>query len=542
MRVEDTYMEPPQPLFRDYLHFFHKVKPYYTYDPGDDSGFRRRAKVLERREDPVSRERLADVLSEYHGRELQHPAIQANLDRLRRPDSLVVVGGQQAGVLTGPLYTVYKAITLIQLAEREEQRLNRPVIPLFWIAGEDHDLEEVNHLHLVSGTEVEKVTLPLEITGNPSVSEVVPGPNVWLSWIDGLGRKLPDTPHKKGLLETLRNLSRDPISLSRHFARLLHRLFGHHGLLMIDSAYPPLRRLEVPFFEWLIEHNEAFAEAVMTQAEQLERDGYPVEVDVKPDKAHLFLISNGERRALHRRNDGTFFSREGMDGFSRESLLAYLRRHPAAFSNNVLTRPLMQEYLFPTLATVLGPGEIAYWALLKPAFHLAGMEMPLLVPRSGFTLVGRKSQKELSRYGLTVDDVIHRLERKKRSWLERRYQLDVDAAFGRLRTRLEEAYRPLIGEISGIRPDLNELGQTNLGEVFKQVDYLEKETRKAMEKRRETDLRRFAGLEAELNPGGQLQERVHNLVPWWNRYGENWLEELIRTPLLSKNLHRVVHL
>lgn len=542
MRVEDVYLDPDHPIVKDYLHFFHKLTSCYDYNPGEDSSFVLRAEKLNRREDPVSREELAAVLERYHGVELDHPAVRNNLERLRQPDSLVVVGGQQAGILTGPLYTIYKVITLIQLSQREERRLNRPVIPVFWIAGEDHDLEEVNHLHLFSEGMAEKFILPVETEGKSSVAEIVPGAGLLEEWIEDLGQRLPDTLHKPTLLETLRGLSRDEVSLSRHFARLLHQLFGRYGLLMIDSTYEPLRRLEAPFFEWLIRDNEKFNQAVMDQASWLEEAGYPVTVDLEVDKAHLFLSVDGQRQALYRRPDGMFQTRDEERVISREQLLEQLQENPGRFSNNVLTRPLMQEYLFPTLAFVAGPGEISYWALLKSAFRLAGMEMPVLFPRTGVTLVSPKAAKEMRRYRLTVDDVMHRLKEKKQSWLEAEYHLDVEQVFFRVRNRMEEIYRPLIGEISVLRPDLESLGETNKKKVLEQVEYLKKETRKALEKKGEADLRRLEELEAELYPDGRLQERVHNLIPWLNRYGEEWLEELIRSPLLSVHTHRVVYL
>ncbi|GGA32528.1 putative cysteine ligase BshC [Kroppenstedtia guangzhouensis] len=541
MRVEDVYLEPDHPLVMDYLHLFHHLEPFYDYNPGEDSAFVMRAERLNRRETPVSREDLASVLEQYHAG-LEHPAVQANLDRLRRPDSLVVVGGQQAGILTGPLYTLYKGITLIQLARREEKRLNRPVIPVFWIAGEDHDLEEVNHLHLLSGGNTEKIILPVETGEKMPVSEVVPGRKQLEGWIRELGRRLPDTPHKSGLLDMLQEITRNEVSLSRHFARLMHRLFGRYGLLMIDSAFPALRRLEVPFFQWLIQHNETFGQAVLDQAARLQAEGYPVSVDLESDKAHLFLLVDGQRQALYRSPGGMFYTRDGGSRFSREQLLEQLWENPARFSNNVLTRPLMQEILFPTLAFVAGPGEISYWGLLRSAFRQAGLEMPILFPRTGITLVSRKAEKEMRRFRLTVDDVLHRLQEKKQRWLERQVHLDVEEIFSQAQTRMDAIYRPLIREISSIRPDLESLGETNREKILEQVEYLKKETWKALKKREETDLRRFSELEAELLPKGLLQERVHNFIPWWNHFGEGWLEELVRSPLLSVHTHRVVYL
>ncbi|MFC4076543.1 bacillithiol biosynthesis cysteine-adding enzyme BshC [Salinithrix halophila] len=541
MRIEDIYLEPSNPLVRDYLQFFHKTSKYYSYDPGDEASFSLRAARLKKKDPMVPKERLAEVIRRFHGEELRSPEAEENLRRLERADSLVVIGGQQAGLFTGPLYTLYKAITLIQLANREEKRLQRPVIPVFWIAGEDHDLEEVNHIHLPRKTKSVKLSLSLDLKKRVAAGEVAPGSDKLERWLDRLASMLPDTSRKRDLVEEMRALSQEPGSLSRHFARLMHRLFGCYGLLMIDASYSPLRHLEIPFFEWLIREARTINEQVWAAARRMEEEGYVPQVDMEETKAHFFLREDGERTALYTEGEG-FRDREGNRRWSKEELLKRLRSCPADFSNNVITRPLMQEFLFPTLATVLGHGEIAYWGLLKEAFEYAGMEMPPLFPRTGVTLIGQREEKLLRRYRLTLDDVLHRLEAKKNAWLACQYQVNAGELFGQVRRRLEEIYRPLLGEIGGLRPDLTRLGEANWDKVLQEIGWLEKETVKAMEEREEADLRRFAELAAALFPGGSLQERIYNVLPYWNAYGEEWIQRLTETPLLSKETHRVVYL
>ncbi|WP_240511973.1 bacillithiol biosynthesis cysteine-adding enzyme BshC [Paludifilum halophilum] len=540
MKIEDVYLDPGNPLLRDFFDSFDRVTDYYTYNPGDEVSFATRAEYLERREDPFPRRRLTEILHAFHSEELYHSAVAFNIERLERPDSVAIVGGQQAGILTGPLYTIYKAITLIQLARREEERLGRPVVPVFWIAGEDHDWQEVNHIFVPGEKKPIKHPLTIE-ENNDSVGRTRIDPVALSRWIDELNELLPDTEHKKEVLDGISELSREATTWSRHFARFLHRFFGRYGLVQIDSSDPSLRRLEVPFFQWLLESSDKVNETVIRTGERMEARGYSRQVDLQPNKVNLLIRINGERRALFREGN-LFRTREGDLSWSLGELKDHLRQNPEDFTNNVVTRPLMQEYLFPTLATVVGPGEIAYWGLLKEAFAMAGMEMPVLYPRISLTLVDARCRKEMRRYGLTFDDVLHRLKEKRESWLQRRFQVDVEDLFSRTRVRLDEIYTPLIAEMSRLRRDLEGVGESGRRQAIRQVDELEKRTRKALYERGETDIRRFDILENRLHPFGLLQERVYNITPVWNRFGEEWVDQLIHAPLLSHQSHRIVHL
>lgn len=542
MRIEDIYLEPGNPLLKDFFRSFEQVSDFYMYDPKDEiRGFTMRAEYLKHKKDRVPRRQLVQVLRDYHGTDLSHPAIQANLERLEQPDCLVVIGGQQAGLMSGPLYTLYKGMTLIQLAKREEERLGVPVVPVFWIAGEDHDLEEVNHILLPGEKKPIRHGINFQEERRISVGEICLSQDTLWPWVKGLEELLPDSPYKKELIMTLKELLGENLSWTRHFSRIVHHLFGRYGLIQIDSADPALRKLEVPFFQWILDQNQGLEQAVSEQADKMERKGYVPQVELQPGQAHLFIRDQGERRVLFREGDG-FRTREGDRYWSKRELEAQLIRSPEDFSNNVITRPLMQEYLFPVLATVLGPGEIAYWGLLKKAFSLADMEMPPLYPRLSLTIVERSVQKQMRRFGLSVYDVFYHLDEIKSTWLQKNLPLDLKSIIRDMKKEIHEIYAPAVQKMGLLRDDLKQIGTRNQEKVLREVEDLEKRAQKVMEDMMEVDLRRFAEMEKMLYPQGELQERLYNILPYWNRYGEEWLHRLIQTSLLSSENHRVVYL
>lgn len=540
MKIEQVTFDPFPPLVSDYFFSFSHVSNFFTYAPLQGASFKERSSYLDQCMGAVSREQLSDVLKAYHNPELGHPAIAKNLERLRDPKSVVVIGGQQAGLLTGPLYTIYKAITLIQLARREEKRLGRPVIPVFWIAGEDHDLDEVDHIYLLrSDHRIIKHRLSLSVEERVSIGMVTPPSDVLQTWLDELALLLPDSEYKQEILTELRGFA-EGAGLTRFFARIMHRLFASYGLLLIDSSFAPLRQLEAPFFQQIIEENECFYQAVSEQIKEITKQGYQSQVILGPDDALLFIYIENKRQGLVREGEH-FVTRDGAYRWSKQELFDLAGTHPERFSNNVITRPLMQEFLFPTLAFVGGPGEIAYWGLLGQAFSQAKLQMPPVVPRMRFTLLDRQSQKAIEKFGLTFDDVFHRLEEKEAEWLAAHFPLDVDQLMSDFRTQLMALYGPLQQRIFTAVPEVKSIGEANQRKILGQVDYLENEVKKALTKRYAQELGRFQHLGMSLLPQGKPQERVYNLFSYLNTYGATWLEQLLTKPLLSPD-HKMVYL
>lgn len=540
MRIEQVAFDPFPSLVSDYFFSFSRLKNFYTYDPHQEASFKERCNYLEQRTGAVSRERLSDVIKAYHHPELLHPTVEKNLERLRDPKSVVVIGGQQAGLLTGPLYTIYKAITLIQLARREEKRLGRPVIPVFWIAGEDHDLDEVNHIYLLrSDHRIIKHRLSLSVEERVSVGMITPPSDVLQTWLDEFALLLPDSEYKQGILTELRAFAEDA-SITRFFARIMHRLFASYGLLLIDSSFVPLRQLEAPFFQQIIEENERLYQAVSDQIKKITKQGYQSQVHLGSDDALLFIYIGNKREGLVRDGD-QFVTRDGAYRWSKQELSNLAGTHPERFSNNVITRPLMQEFLFPTLAFVGGPGEISYWGLLGQAFSQAKLQMPPVVPRMRFTLLDRQSQKAIKKFGLTFEDVFYHLKEKEAEWLAAHYPLDVDQLMNDFRSQLMALYDPLQQQIITAVPEVKSLGEANRRKVLRQIDYLEKEVKKALTRRYAHELGRFQHLSKSLLPQGKPQERIYNLFFYLNTYGATWLEQLLTKPLLSSE-HKVVYL
>lgn len=580
MRLETVKLTRNQPLAEDYIDRYSKVVDFYEYNPWDKGEWKRRASDLERAWDVTrsgarassddasisfvgavdgvsncstaavaakaapraDRSALIEALTAFNRRAGNAAEALAAIERLRDREALVVTGGQQAGLFGGPLYNVYKAVTVIQTAREASRELNRPVIPVFWIAGEDHDFDEVNHLYYMTGdAEAKKLKIDAPKPHiRTSVSRLELDSEAWVKALTQLDESLIDSEHKRGLMDRLHAITQASATLTDAYAKIIAWLFGHHGLVLMDSDDPAIRAIEAPMFLSLIEQNQAVNETLVHSDSLLRSSGYKPQVDISADAANLFIFDRGERVLLHREGE-VYKSKKASRTYTKQELIELVREHPDQFSNNVMTRPIMQDYLFPVLATVLGQAEIAYWGLTKRAFHTVGMKMPILLPRLEFTLMDDNIHKHMIHYGLTFDDVSKRFGKWRAEWLEQQDQVPFRERFAEIRSKFADEYRQLIELVTEVNPSLSTLGETNLGRIDDQIRYYEKKTAEAQELQHAAELKRLDRIACSLMPLAKPQERGYNVVAYLNRYGIDWIEELIHTSIPIDGQHRIYY-
>ena len=530
-------------LARDYIQSYESVDHLYSGDFRNVESRRHRMDWLDRTEGSrADRLKIAETLLAYNLKHNSHEAVITSIERLKQPGTLVITGGQQSGLFTGPLLVIYKAVTTILAAKEAEECLGRPVVPIFWIAGEDHDWDEVDHTYVLSRTvEISKIRME-DVTGpRSSVSNIEVSPEHWSHAVDKLDAMLQDSEFKSQIMEVVRDSSAKALSMTDAFASLMGSLFGKFGLILLDSADAELRKLEQPFFRSLIMENDKLEQAYLNSAADITSSGYELQADVTVGSANLFYIHEGARLLLHKTN-GIFSDRKGTVSFSREELLENLESHPERFSNNVLTRPLMQDYILPVLTTVLGQGEMSYWAITKQAFETLGGQMPLLLPRMSFTVVEGTLHKNMDKYGLSFVDVLGGLRDKKQQWLNAQDELKIEQRFEEAKIAFTAMYDPLVEQLGTIQAGLLKLGSSNKDKILDQISFLQTKARDAMEKQNEAALRQWERIELSLMPLGKLQERVYNVMYYLNRYGPAWLDELMTLPPDYSGTHRVIYM
>nr|WP_240542685.1 bacillithiol biosynthesis cysteine-adding enzyme BshC [Exiguobacterium qingdaonense] len=422
----------------------------------------------------------------------------ADLDSLERGDAYVMVTGQQVGVYGGPLFAVYKLLAVIKRADEAEKRLGKPVLPIFWMATEDHDFAEINHVFTTqtfSRTLKKDSLSTIPLAGKASVGELE-FDRAKLELVQMAQRLLlneTETPHTSQLYGELIDLIQSSHSFAEFFAGMMRRFVGN-DFLMFDPHAQDVRALERPMFRRLIEHHDALIDALGHSYEE----GMPsIELN---REAHLFY-HDGTRELLTK-IDGVYTTKRG-HRFTENELLAELEAHPERFSNNVVSRPLMQDYLFPTLGYIAGPGEIAYWLQLRPLFHELGWKMPLLLPRLGGMIVSANDEKKLRQEGVTVEEYV------KQPLPDHPFD---DEAFD----ENLYAYRTLTGAISHEARKHGRRFETKSKHVLERLaDEMRAEAKRDHYR---LNTRRFH-LSTRLSPMDAPQERVLSMVPILNRHG-----------------------
>lgn len=542
MKVVSEPLQSGSALADDYIHHYEKVLPLYGEDYHCDQTWMDRVQWLDDTEDRrVNRHALVEILKEYNEKHNSHDAVHTSLYMLEKPDTLVITGGQQSGLFIGSMLLVYKAITIIQAAKDAEKRLNRAVVPVFWIAGEDHDWDEVNHTYLLSGDvqQVSKLKMDKYSSVRSSVSYTDVSSAEWDKVIKSFSDTLPDSDVKADILAKIQEASHTSDNLSDAFAKLLGDLFGKYGLVLLDSADIRLRKLETPIFQSMIERNDELGLAYRASADQITSLGYELQADVADDGANLFYLHNGNRLLLMKQ-DGIFMDRKGLVSFTKEQLLDMLERHPERFSNNVLTRPIMQDSLLPVLGCVLGQGEIAYWAITRQAFEVMDKKMPILLPRMSFTLIEGTQQKYMEKYGLSFQDVQYRLQERRKQWLSEQDSLQIEQLFEETRTAFEQMYNPIIDQLGNLETGLYTLGQSNKAKIIDQISFMERKAKDALEQQHEATLRQWDRIGTVLFPMGKPQERVFNVYHYINRYGLSLIEDLLEITGQYSEKHRII--
>jgi bacillithiol synthase len=522
-----------------YLKQEEPVTSFFHYNINSPTVYKERMQDLKSRQFP--REGLTECISSYMQGLPTSEKVVSSLEKLRN-NAVTVVAGQQAGLLTGPLYTIHKIISVIQLARQQEAELKHPVVPVFWIAGEDHDYQEVNHIYIENDSNLEKVGYPERVLEKKMTSHILYTKSVMKKWLDDILIILGETGYTKQLSSELTKMIDQEDSIVRFFAHMVMSLFKEFGLLVIDSSYPPLRRLETGRFHQLIENSKSITDAVLEQQSDIRGSGFHTQLDISQTAANFFLQIQNERVLLEREGD-MFFEKNTGKTYTSNELLSILDESPESFSNNVVTRPLMQEWLFPNLAFIAGPGEIAYWGELKRAFEFVELKMPPVVPRLNITIVERDINKRIQELELTLHSVITEgVSTARDTFWKSLENPGLETEMKEIQNELERKYERIREQAVLIDQGLNPIIDKNLDFHLGQFDYLRKRIDNALKDKHSLIFTQFMKVENGIRPNEGPQERTWNIIYFLNKYGPTFVNDLTQLDYTFDGTHKVVYI
>lgn len=507
-------------LFLDYLSYTPSVRGVYPRSPNFSEWMKEESQRVQY--DDRRRQKVSEVLERQNRAWGASSKTLDNIDRLKR-GALAAVTGQQVGLFGGPLFSIFKALTAVKLAE-QASAAGVDCVPIFWLATEDHDLAEVNHTSLISPRGApELIAVQSHGVTDAPVGTIKFGPEIETA-VEQAARVLGESD----VTAWLRESYRPGETLDSGFARLFMRLFGAWGIVLLDPSDKEFHELAKPLLKLAIERAPEIDEALLTRGKSIESAGYHQQVKVTAATALLFEVKNGARTVIRRKANGTTSAEflAGTEKLSTHQLLNRIETAPQDFNPNVLFRPVVQDYLLPTLVYTGGAAEVAYFAQAAVVYEkLLGRVTPVF-PRFSATLLEPKSERLLTRYQIELPDLFQGPEKVRETIAIRSLPSDLQSRFSAAYASVEESMTALRETIGKLDSTLIRASDRARMSMWYQVNRLQRRGARAELLRNDVITRHADALSHALFPNKILQEREIAAVSFVARYGPSLLSDV----------------
>ncbi|MBU1317972.1 MAG: bacillithiol biosynthesis cysteine-adding enzyme BshC [candidate division Zixibacteria bacterium] len=538
MRYSD--LRSTSELFKDFI-----------YDPGalsrwlgpsfhDADSFRKTAARLLATE--YDRDELARILR-FQNEEFgaSEPTLK-NIEHIADGNALCAIAGHQVVMLGGPAMILHKALTVIKLSEKLSNLLAHPVVPVFWLATDDHDFAEVDHVLLPRDDgSIEKISYsPAIPISDRAMADVILDENS-TQFIDMVSEQLAETEYKKELIEDLRRFYAPGKSIYESFARFLLNHLGRCGLVLVNPSNPGLRKLSASIVAREVSEFKSARDTIRLANQSLTDAGYHLQVERDEQYLNLFHVDGMRTRVGF--HDGRFFIEGVEDSVTEPALLDLISNHPERFSPNVLLRPIVQSHLLPVLAFVGGPAEVAYSTQIGSLYDQFDVVPPVVCPRMSATIVESRWAKFIDKNGVDMKQLQTISEREEllTALLKAKFPEGITAS-------TDEGHQRVLDVLGEIRSKLGEeksLLQA-LEQTRKKIDFelnsFKNRVFKAHRKANDDFSQQFRKMAAHLFPEQSLQERLCSLVYFTNKYGPGIVETIFNSLSIDDHDHQIIYL
>jgi len=454
--------------------------------------------------------------------------VAASLERLREPGAVVVTTGQQPGLFTGPLYTVFKALSAVALARELEALWQRPVVPVFWLANDDHDFAESNHAAWFAG---DGSLRQCALRERPADAPMLPMYREMLGEEIGpvlaqLAADLDGASAKDDVIAWLARHYRADVTIGAAYGGALAELLAPYGVVCLDASHRALKERAAPLLLEALSKSASMEAPLVTLAAELAARRADPGVAVGDGATLVFIEGAQGRDRLVRTPDGYVARRSG-ERFTDAELAAIAASEPERLSPNVLLRPVVESSLLPTVAYVAGPGELRYFALTPPVYQALGVSRQLPVPRWSGLIVEPRVDRVLAKFGIDLDELLQTEGAAEARIIRDQLPGEVTGPLARLRASLEAEYTALATGAATVDPTLEKSVLGSRGQALRGLEDVEKKVLQHLKKRRETELGQVARARVAVRPGGQPQERVVTIGTFLGRLGPGLMDDLL---------------
>lgn len=491
----------------------------------------------------TDREQLCDVLLGMNGGCSASEKTLENIKLLREPETVAVVSGQQAGLFTGPLYTIYKALSAVKLTECLKGR-GFKAVPIFWIATEDHDFLEVSNAFVLNkeGGISELRNEPKRCYENLPVGYVKLDNSIKAT-IDELFQSLPHTEFTDELREIIEKSWTIETDFGDAFARMLTKIIGKYGIIMLCPLDERLKKLATPIYVEAIKKSDEIVSALQKRSHELLEKDYHAQVLVGDDYFPLFYqAENRTRHALKKTSQGTYKTK-GIEGeFTLEELAELAEKEPHRFSPSVVLRSVVQDYLLPTVAYFGGAAEIAYFAQSAEVYRILNRPVTTILHRQSFTFIESRQAKTLDKYDLNLLDLFQGEEKLIPQIVEKYLNTKTSKVFADVEEKINAELHRLDVELSEIDVTLADGFARRRQKIIHHIGVMRTKFHFAQVRKDETIKRQLDTAFAALLPHKHLQERTLNVATILNKYGLYAIDWIYNSIDLDDKGHRVIYL
>ncbi len=527
-------------LAADYHTNFEKVAGYFSGNYKEKETWEKKLHILQKRQ--YDRQVLHRVLNDQNRDYQSGIKTLANIDLLGNENTFAVVTGQQLGLFTGPLYTIYKAVTAVKLAQKLSAEFpEHNFVPVFWLESEDHDFDEINKVTFINAAN-ELSQLEYLLGGKPLEKNIggmgsVPLDEFIEQLFTALDANLPKSDYTSSLLDMLKGYYKPGVTFLKAFTGFFNHVYENSGLIFMNPNTPEFKKILSPFFTKEINANSEASKRVIQTSVELEEHYH---AQIKAKALNLFMFYKGGRHLIEPSDNGDYFLKNLRQRYTKEELLTIAQETPELLSPNVVTRPLCQDTLLPTIAYVAGPGEIAYFAQLKPVYEYFNVTMPVIYPRASVTLMEEKIQKVLEKYSLDLEELFGDVDAILAKVSEQVSEVKVDSLFESLEVRIKESLNEARFGIQQIDPTLNGTIDATIAKFQQQLDVLKQKTQKAQQQKEEISLKQIKKAALNIFPNGNFQEREFSVIQYLNKYGPDFVKWVANEIAIDKFQHEVI--
>jgi len=528
-------------LFLDYLYEHENVGNFYRYDFRNKENYLKIFKSISEKPREAAAY-ISSILIEQYSSVDSSELTKKNIKLLSDSKTMAIVTGQQLGIIGGPLYTFYKIITAIKLSRYLSERYDDyNFVPVFWLEGDDHDFNEVRSIKLPDESNKMQTISYGEAIDEEDVRQSVgllQFDDSIIEFINNLSKHLRETEFTKDIIDQIHTFYQPGKTFKDSFFELVHSLFDHYGLVILNPLDDRVKQLLKPVFKKEIIDFREHTEKLVYVSATLE-EIYHAQVKVKP--VNLFLRVEDGRYSIEPTDDGFKLKRK-RKSFTQDELLDILENEPQRFSPNVLLRPICQDYLLPTSFYVGGPSEVSYFAQILPLYEFYNLTPPVIYPRSSATLVEKNIGSILDKHSIEVADIFIDTENVKRKILNTISENSIDDVFNNITNQIELSFDQLKEKLFDLDKTVADSSNRYRDKIINSINELKSKAEKAHQKKHEVTLRQIDRAAGNLFPNNNLQEREFNFTYFVNKYSNEFIKIIFDKLQINKFEHQIIEM